>query len=64
MHIDIRLEFPNGEIIPIELKYKTRKLDNSTVENAYGKKEDCIITSLSSRSKARYDYLKDIHRIE
>lgn len=64
MHIDI-LVIVNGEWIPIELKYVTKKLDTKTQETIFG--FEYIWYNLKTRGAKDlqcYDYLKDIERIE
>lgn len=52
-YIDIVLE-KDGKIIPIELKYKTKKLNYNTFN----------LKNQSANDLACYDYLKDIERVE
>lgn len=57
MYIDI-VVFDNGKMIPIELKYKTRKADK-VVDG-----ERFVLKDQSATDLGRYDFLKDIQRIE
>lgn len=73
-HVDVRLEwipvdynpniyidivvFENGNLIPIELKYKTKKTDK-VVDG-----ERLVLKNQSATDLGRYDFLKDIQRIE
>lgn len=53
MHIDIFVE-EDGQIFPIELKYKTKRFQNN----------DYFLKDHSAQDFGRYDYIKDIYRIE
>jgi hypothetical protein len=57
MYIDIIVEF-NGKKYPIELKYKTKAFCCEFDGETYG------LTNQSAQNLGRYDYLKDIGRIE
>lgn len=57
MYIDI-VVFENGNIIPVELKYKTKKTDK-VVDG-----ERFVLKNQSAQDLGRYDFLKDISRIE
>ena len=56
-YIDIRVELEN-RIYPIELKYKTRLLDVEYNNEKYQLKNQ------GAQDHGRYDYLKDIQRLE
>ena len=57
MYIDI-VVFEGDQMIPIELKYKTRKTDK-VVDG-----ERFVLKSHSAQDLGRYDFLKDVQRIE
>lgn len=57
MYIDI-VVFENDTIIPIELKYKTKKTDK-VVDG-----ERFVLKNQSAQDLGRYDFLKDVQRIE
>ena len=56
--IDIVVNDDKGNVIPIELKYKTKKC-NVQFEN-----EDYILSDHGAADIGRYSFRKDIHRIE
>lgn len=58
MHIDI-LVIINNRWIPIELKYKTKKLEFSDKDGCYYN-----LKEQSAQDTGCYDYIKDISRIE
>lgn len=55
MHVDI-VVFTKDEIIPIELKYKTKKLES--------KSNNIFLKDHSAQDAGRYDFLSDIQRME
>ena len=57
MHTDIMV-FYNGSSYPIELKYKTSKLNVAIDDESY------ILKNHYAQDGGRYDYLRDIHRLE
>lgn len=57
MHIDI-VVFAKGKIIPIELKYKTKKID--TVVNG----ERYVLKTQGAQDHGMYDLLNDVSRLE
>lgn len=60
MYIDIIVEI-DGEEIPIELKYKTR---NSSKKPVTINKEEFNLKNQGAQDNGRYDFVKDISRIE
>ncbi|HJM04702.1 MAG TPA: hypothetical protein QF549_03695 [Candidatus Saccharimonadaceae bacterium] len=57
MHIDI-VVFDDSKMIPIELKYKTRRTDKIVSGERY------VLKNHGAQDLGRYDFLKDIARIE
>ena len=57
IYIDI-VVFENGNLIPIELKYKTKKTDKVVGGERF------VLKNQSATDLGRYDFLKDIQRIE
>ena len=57
LYIDIWVEF-NRKKYGIELKYKTKKVDIELDGERY------ILKEQAAQDFARYDYLKDVHRLE
>lgn len=55
MHVDI-VVFTKDEVIPIELKYKTKKLES--------KSNNIFLKDHSAQDGGRYDFLSDIQRME
>ena len=58
-YIDIVLTYKNGKTVPIELKYKTKKLEYISDNGEYFN-----LKSHLANDHARYDFVKDICRIE
>jgi hypothetical protein len=56
--IDILVYDKNGKTIPIELKYKTKKLETEYNEESYN------LTNHGATDIGRYSFRKDIYRIE
>ncbi|SEK70179.1 hypothetical protein SAMN02910353_01120 [Ruminococcus sp. YRD2003] len=59
-YIDILVEI-DGKEIPIELKYKTR---NNSKSSVWINNEEYNLKNQGAQDNGRYDYLKDISRIE
>jgi len=57
LHVDIWVE-RDGEILAIELKYKTRALQTSE------RGEEFVLQNHSAQDIARYDFIKDVWRVE
>jgi len=57
LYLDIWVKF-NGKKYGIELKYKTKKIDIELDGESYSLKGQ------AAQDFARYDYLKDVHRLE
>ena len=57
MHIDI-VVFINGEMVPIELKYKTKGFSGKVG------KYNIYLKNQSAQDLGRYDFLYDVHRME
>ena len=60
MYVDIIAEY-NNKVIPIELKYKTRNTSNRIINDNNEKFE---LKNQGAHDQARYDFIKDISRIE
>jgi hypothetical protein len=56
-HVDIWVE-RNGEVLAIELKYKTKALQTSE------RGEEFVLQNHSAQDIARYDFIKDVWRVE
>jgi hypothetical protein len=56
-HVDIWVE-QNGEVLAIELKYKTKALQTSE------RGEEFVLQNHSAQDIARYDFIKDVWRVE
>jgi hypothetical protein len=57
LHVDIWIE-QDGDVVPLELKYKTRALQVRAGNEQYA------LRSQSAQDHGRYDFIKDIERIE
>ena len=58
MYVDIWARFPNGTTAAIELKYKTRRFCDDHGEEAFR------LLDQSAQDNGRYDFLRDIARLE
>lgn len=64
MKVDIVVE-KGGEFIPIELKYKTKSIPDLQIPRFNEKIKDAeIIKDQSAQNLAKYDFWKDVRRIE
>ena len=63
MHVDIMV-IREGEWIPIELKYKTAAIEKNTKKGIIIDGEKYSVKNQSAQDIGRYDYLRDIERIE
>lgn len=57
LHLDMLVRTAR-ESLAIELKYKTRKLEHQTPDESY------VLLNQSAQDVGRYDYIKDIWRLE
>jgi hypothetical protein len=58
MYVDIWVVLGNGTVIAIELKYKTRRLTHRLGDEPY------LLLNQSAQDIGRYDFLKDVARLE
>lgn len=58
MYVDVWLGFPDGRTLTLELKYKTASLDLEWKGEVYA------LLNQSAQDIGRYDFLKDISRLE
>ena len=67
IHIDIVVS-TEGQMIPIELKYKTKKLEKDNFENQenldHQDSYDVPLKTQGAHDTGRYDFVRDIHRME